>query len=129
MISDLKKFLLRGNVVDLAVAVIIGAAFNAIVKSFVNGVLMPPVGLLLGGVNFKDLKWVLVKATEKAPEVAILYGQFLQTVVDFLIIGTTVFVVVKSFEKLQKTEKPAPAAPSKTEKLLEEIRDLLKSQK
>jgi len=126
MLSDLKNFLLRGNVLDLAVAVVVGAAFNNVVKVLVDGILMPPLGFLLGGVDFKDLKIVISPAGEDGTEVALLYGQFLQSIVDFLIIGTTVFVIVKVFEKMQKKEEKKPSDPPRNEVLLEEIRDLLK---
>lgn len=127
MLADLKNFLLRGNVVDLAVAVVIGTAFNKIVSSLVADVIMPPIGVLIGGVNFSDLAFTLQEASGSTAAVVLKYGAFLQTVFDFIIIGTTVFVIVQVFEKLTKKEKPAdvPAGPTETE-LLTEIRDLLK---
>ena len=130
-IGEFKKFILRGNVVDLAVAVIIGGAFGKIVTSLVNDILMPTVGLLLGKVNFTDLKLVISSATETTEEVAIRYGSFIQSVIDFLIIGLVIFIMIKLLEKAYKKKEaaPAPAAPkpSSEEQLLTEIRDLLKS--
>ena len=127
--NDFKSFIMRGNVLDLAVAVVIGAAFGRIVTSFVNDVLMPPIGLLLGGVEFSDLMLTLQQATAEVEAVTINYGVFIQTVVDFLIIGFAIFMVIKVFEKTKRKEeaKPAPIAeiPAQ-EKLLVEIRDLLK---
>lgn len=129
MLEDFKKFILRGNVVDLAVAVVIGAAFGKIVTSFVKDILMPPIGVAMGGVDFTDLKYILVEATEEAEAVAINYGVFIQTILDFLIIAASIFVVVKVLERMQKKEeeKPEePAAPPAEQVLLEEIRDILK---
>jgi large conductance mechanosensitive channel len=116
-------------VLDLAVAVIIGAAFAKIVGSFVNDMLMPPIGLLIDGVDFSDLAIVLKKAVGETPAVTLAYGKFIQTVIDFLIIAFVIFMVVKVYNSNQKKEeaKPtAPPAPSNEEKLLAEIRDLLK---
>ena len=129
MINDFKKFISRGNVIDLAVAVIIGAAFKTIITSLVKDIIMPPIGLAMGGVDFKDLKYVLQQGGEETAEVAIAYGAFIQTLVDFLIIAAAIFVVVKMYEKMQKKEEAAPKAPDKSEVLLEEIRDLLKKKK
>lgn len=140
MISEFKKFILRGNVLDLAVGVIIGAAFGKIVTSLVNDILMPPIGLALGGTDFSELKIVIQDAvlasdgTETAAAVAINYGMFIQTVIQFLIVAFCIFLVVKGFNKLtermKKKEEEAPAAPaepSNEEKLLTDIRDLLKA--
>lgn len=129
MIQEFKKFIMKGNVLDLAVAVIIGAAFGKIVGSFVNDVLMPPIGLLIGGVDFSDLAIILKEAVGDAPAVTLAYGKFVQAVIDFLIIAFVIFMVVKGYNATQKKEeeKPAaPPAPSNEEKLLAEIRDLLK---
>lgn len=130
MLKEFKDFAMRGNVVDLAVAVIIGGAFGKIVTSFVNDILMPPIGLLLGNVDFKDLKMVMKAATETTAVVTWNYGMFIQNVVDFLIIAFAIFMMVKAMSSAQKkkAEEPAPAAPepSNEEKLLTEIRDLLK---
>lgn len=120
---------MRGNVLDLAVAVVIGAAFGRIVTSFVNDVLMPPIGILLGGVDFTDFMIVLQQATEETAAVTINYGIFIQTVVNFLIVAFAIFIVIKVFEQARKKEevKPPPVATiPPEEKLLTEIRDLLK---
>ena len=128
-LKDFKEFASRGNVVDLAVGLVIGAAFGKIVTSFVADVLMPPIGALLGGVNFTDFKLTLKEAAEGAEAVTINYGNFIQTVFDFLIIAFAIFWVVKVMNKMKKAEVAAPAAPpapSNQEVLLGEIRDLLK---
>lgn len=129
MIKEFKEFAMRGNVVDLAVGVIIGGAFGKIVSSLVGDVIMPPIGVLLGGVNFSDLSITIKEASEGAEAVVIKYGAFIQTVIDFLIIAFVIFVVIKGMNSLKKKEEAAPAAPpapSNEEKLLAEIRDLLK---
>lgn len=141
-IDDFKAFALKGNVMDMAVGVIIGGAFGKIVTSVVSNVIMPPIGLLVGGVDFTDLKITLKDAvpatdtTEAIEAVTINYGQFLQDVFDFLIIAFCIFMMVKAIAKLtakKKEEKPAEPAPapepSAEEKLLTEIRDLLKEKK
>jgi len=128
-LKDFKSFAMKGNVIDLAVAVIIGGAFGKIVSSFVNDVLMPPIGLLLGKIDFKDLKWLLRKAEEGGTDVTLNYGMFIQNVIDFTIIALCIFVAIKAIQKLERKKEEAPAPPpepSKQEKLLEEIRDLLK---
>jgi large conductance mechanosensitive channel len=137
-LSDFKAFLMKGEIVNLATAVIVGGAFGKIVTSFTNDVLMPPIGLLLGKVDFKNLKVVLQdgipavmeNGAEKAPaiaEIAINYGAFIQTVFDFVIIGFCIFMVLKAYEKSKKKEEVvvAPAGPTQ-EELLTQIRDLLK---
>lgn len=134
--KEFKEFAMRGNVVDMAVGIVVGGAFGKIVTSFVNDVLMPPIGMLLGGVDFTDLKVVLNQAVVEAgevvePEVAISYGNFIQTIVDFLIIAFAIFLVIKGINKMkrEKPEEPAaPAEPSAEVKLLTEIRDLLHKQ-
>jgi large conductance mechanosensitive channel len=136
MIKDFKEFALKGNVLDLAIGVIIGGAFGKIVTSLVNDVIMPALGVLLGGVNFEHLKLVIVEklypAAGDAAEVAIMYGAFIQSVVDFLIIAFSIFLFIKliSFRKKkaaeEKKEEPAPE-PAKDVLLLEEIRDILKA--
>lgn len=128
MFKEFKAFAMRGNVVDLAVGIIIGAAFGKIVSSFVNDVMMPPIGLAVGGVDFSDLKVTLKEAQEGAAAVTLNYGAFIQTVVDFIIIAFAVFMVVKGMNAMKKKEeaKPAPAEPPADIKLLSEIRDLLK---
>jgi large conductance mechanosensitive channel len=129
-IKEFKEFAMRGNVVDLAVAVIIGGAFGKIVTSFVNDILMPPIGLLLGNVNFKDLKLIMQAATETTTAVTWNYGSFIQNIIDFIIIAFSIFLMIKAMTRVQKkkAEEPAPAPPEPTneEKLLTEIRDLLK---
>ena len=129
MMKDFKKFIMRGNVIDLAVGVIIGGAFGKIVTSFVNDVIMPLVGLLLGKVDFKTLKWVIEEAQGETPEVALNYGMFIQNVVDFVIIALVIFMMIRLIEKLRSKPEPAPeVAPVVPEdiQLLTEIRDLLK---
>ena len=145
MIKEFKEFAMRGNVVDMAVGVIIGGAFGKIVTSLVNDVIMPPIGVLLGGVDFKDLKLVVKDAIVDAegavtsPEVTLNYGSFIQTIIDFLIVALAIFFLIKAINKLSNLKKkkeeevapapaPAPAPePSAEEKLLTEIRDLLKN--
>lgn len=131
VVKEFKEFAMRGNVVDLAVGVIIGAAFGKIVTSLVNDIIMPPIGYLTGGIDFKNLKFVIKDAdpTKKLAEVAINYGNFINTVIEFLIIAFCIFMVVKAINSLKQPEpEPAPAAdpePTKEEVLLTQIRDLL----
>ncbi len=132
MLLEFKKFAMRGNVVDMAVGIIIGGAFGKIVSSVVGDIIMPAVGVLVGGVNFTDLKLVLKQAVGDTPEVAINYGNFIQVIIDFLIIAFSVFLLVKAINALsrKKEEAPAePAAPPADILLLTEIRDLLKEKK
>jgi len=132
MLKEFRDFISKGNVLDLAVAVIIGAAFGKIVTSFVNDILMPPIGILMGGVDFKDLTVVLKNAVGEVPAVTLNYGMFIQNVIDFLIIALCVFLVVKVANNLSKKMEEAPAAPpapTKDQELLTEIRDLLKERK
>ncbi|EHY76908.1 MULTISPECIES: large-conductance mechanosensitive channel protein MscL [Stutzerimonas stutzeri subgroup] len=132
LINEFKAFAVRGNVVDMAVGIVIGAAFGKIVSSFVDGVIMPPLGLLIGGVDFSDLAIVLKDAVGDAPAVLLRYGSFIQTVVDFLIIAFAIFMAIKAINHLKRKEAEAPSAPpapSKEELLLTEIRDLLREQK
>ncbi|MDX9930958.1 MAG: large-conductance mechanosensitive channel protein MscL [Bacteroidales bacterium] len=132
MFKEFRDFISKGNVLDLAVAVIIGAAFGKIVTSFVNDILMPPIGILMGGVDFKDLSVVLQDAVGEVPAVTLNYGMFIQNVIDFLIIALCVFLVVKVANNLSKKKEEAPAAPpapTKDQELLTEIRDLLKEKK
>jgi len=129
MLQEFRQFAVKGNVVDMAVGVIIGAAFGKIVSSLVTDVVMPPIGVLIGGVDFSKLSIVLLEATEKAPAVVISYGKFIQTIVDFTIIAGVIFMVVKGINKMKRHAEeapPTPAEPTKQEVLLAEIRDLLK---
>jgi large conductance mechanosensitive channel len=129
ILNEFKAFAMKGNVIDMAVGIIIGAAFGKIVSSIVADVIMPPIGLLVGGVNFTDLKIVLQEAVGDTPAVSINYGNFLQVTFDFIIIAFAIFMVVKAMNSAKKKEEAAPAAPpapSKEEVLLTEIRDLLK---
>lgn len=128
MLQEFKAFAMRGNVVDMAVGIIIGGAFGKIVSSFVSNVIMPPIGLLLGGVDFSDLAFTLKAAEEGQPAVMLKYGMFINTVIDFIIIAFAIFLVIKAMNTLKKkeVEKPAAAAELPAEvKLLTEIRDLL----
>jgi large conductance mechanosensitive channel len=128
MMSEFRDFAMRGNVVDMAVGIVIGGAFGKIVSSFVNDVLMPPIGLLVGGVDFADLAITLQEASGDVAAVTVNYGSFVQTVIDFVIIAFAIFMVVKAMNNLKKKEEaapPAPPKPSAEEKLLTEIRDLL----
>jgi large conductance mechanosensitive channel len=129
MLDEFKAFALKGNVADMAVGIIIGVAFGKIVASIVGDIIMPPLGLLIGGVNFTDLKVILKAATEATPAVTWNYGNFLQVTFDFLIVAFVIFLLIKAINASRKKEeaKPeAPPAPSKEEILLTEIRDLLK---
>ncbi len=130
MIQEFKTFALRGNVVDLAVGVVIGAAFGKIVGSLVDHVIMPPIGLLIGGVDFSEIAITLRAATEEAPAVVMQVGTFINTLIQFIIIAFAIFLVVKAINRMQRKEeaKPAPPPePSAEEKLLTEIRDLLRA--
>ena len=129
MLGEFKSFAMRGNVVDMAVGIIIGAAFGKIVSSFVNDVIMPPIGVLLGGVNFRDLAMVIQQATETQAEVLIKYGMFIQSIIDFIIIALAVFVGVRAMNSMKAKEEAKPVAVAEIPedvKLLVEIRDLLK---
>ncbi len=132
--KEFKDFAMKGNVVDMAVGVIIGAAFGKIVSSLVSDVIMPPIGVLVGGVNFTDLAITLKEAQGDAPAVTLNYGNFLQVVFDFLIVAFCVFLLVKGINTLTRKKKEEPAAPapapepSNEEKLLTEIRDILKEE-
>lgn len=141
MIKEFKEFAMRGNVVDMAVGIIIGGAFGKIVTSFVNDIIMPPIGMVLGGVDFKDLKIVLQKGVEEVKdsagevvtkgvaEVSINWGTTVNVILDFIIVAFVLFLVIKGMNSMKKKEEEAPAAPpapSNEEVLLTEIRDLLK---
>ena len=134
MVGEFKEFISRGNVIDLAVGVIIGAAFGKIVTSLVEQVVMPPIGLVLGRVDFSNLKWVLAPedpATEAIEEVAIQYGAFINTLIQFAIVAFVIFLMVKFINRLRRERAaepdPVPAAPTATEALLAEIRDELRA--
>jgi large conductance mechanosensitive channel len=126
MVQEFKDFSMRGNVVDMAVGIVIGGAFGKIVSSFVSDVLMPPIGLMLGGVDFSGLTITLQAATEEAAAVTLNWGAFVQTVIDFLIIAFAIFLVIKAMNAAKKKEEEAPAEPPKQEVLLTEIRDALR---
>ena len=132
-IEEFKAFAVKGNAVDMAVGVIIGGAFGKIVSSIVDDIIMPPIGWVIGGVNFADLKIVLPAALEGQEPATIAYGNFIQTLIDFIIIAFCVFMLVKGINSLNKKKEEEPAAPapdpepSAEEKLLTEIRDLLKN--
>jgi large conductance mechanosensitive channel len=129
MIKEFKEFAMRGNVVDLAVGIIIGAAFGKIVSSLVNDVLMPPIGILIGGVDFSNLAITLKEAAAGTPAVVIKYGFFINTIIDFVIVAFAIFLVIRAINTFKKKEEAAPAAPPRQEVLLSEIRDLLKTRK
>ena len=129
MMQEFKEFAMKGNVVDMAVGVIIGASFGKIVSSLVVDVVMPPIGVMVGGVDFSKLAFTLQAATASSPEVLITYGKFVQTVVDFTIVAAVIFIVIKGINSLKKKEavtEAIQAVPPAQEILLREIRDLLK---
>jgi large conductance mechanosensitive channel len=130
MLSEFKDFAMKGNVVDMAVGIIVGGAFGKIVSSFVKDVIMPPIGVAMGGVDFTDLAVVIQQAAGDVPAVSINYGSFIQTIIDFLIVAMAIFMAVKVMNNMKKKEEEAPKeepAPSNEEVLLTEIRDLLKN--
>jgi len=136
MIREFKEFAMRGNVIDMAVGIVIGGAFGKIVTSLVNDVIMPPIGWLTGGVDFSSLKWVIKPADDSDPahkvaEVAINYGVFINTLIQFVIIAFAIFLVVKAINRLSRKQEEAapPAAPPADVALLTEIRDLLKEKR
>ena len=132
MLKEFKEFAMRGNLVDLAVAFVMGGAFGKIVTAFVDGMVMPAVGMLTGGVDFSDKKLVLQKASDSTSEVAIQYGQFVTAFIDLIVISFAVFLIVKAINKLKRDETPLPPPQpvvSNEEKLLTEIRDLLRNGK
>jgi large conductance mechanosensitive channel len=126
MVQEFKDFSMRGNVIDMAVGIVIGGAFGKIVSSFVSDVLMPPIGLMLGGVDFSGLTITLQEASEEVAAVTLNWGVFVQTVIDFLIIAFAIFLVIKAMNAAKKKEEEAPAEPPKQEVLLTEIRDALR---
>ena len=131
MMKEFREFAMRGNVVDMAVGIIIGGAFGKIVTSFVNDVLMPPIGMAIGGVDFSELAITLKEASGDVAAVTVNYGSFIQTVIDFIIIAFAIFMVVKAMNNLKKKEEaapPVPPKPSAEENLLTEIRDILKKE-
>lgn len=128
-IEEFKAFAMRGNVVDLAIAVVIGAAFGKIVTSFTNDIIMPVIGLLTGGTDFSNLVWTLKEASGEVAAVTVNYGMFINTIVDFIIIAFAIFLVMKQMNRFMKKQEEAPAEPAKPSEdvvLLTEIRDLLK---
>ena len=132
MLQEFKAFAMRGNVMDMAVGIVIGAAFGKIVSSLVSDVIMPPIGMLTGGIDFSAMKWVLKPADDSDPkhkiaEVAINYGSFINTIITFIIVAFAIFMVIKLMNRLQKKKEDAPAAPPADVALLTEIRDLLKN--
>ena len=126
MLSEFKEFAMKGNVVDMAVGVILGVAFGKVVSSFVDDILMPPIGLALGGVDFKDLAIVLRAAEGNVPAVTLNYGNFVQTFVDFIIVAFVIFMAIKAINTLRK-QPPAGAPPSAEEVLLTQIRDAIRA--
>ena len=134
MMQEFKAFAMRGNVMDMAVGIVIGGAFGKIVTSLVNDVIMPPIGWLTGGIDFSKLKWVIKPAdntdpAHKVAEVAISYGAFINTIITFIIIAFAIFMVIKAMNKMQRKQEEAPAAPAADVALLTEIRDLLKERR
>lgn len=131
ILQEFKTFAVKGNMIDMAVGLVIGAAFGKIIASLVADVIMPPLGLAIGGVNFSDLVIILEPAQGEQPAVVVAYGKFIQTIVDFVIIALVIFMAVKGINRLKREEQaapPAPAAPTKDQVLLSEIRDLLRAQ-
>ena len=128
-LQEFKTFAMKGNVVDMAVGIIIGAAFGKIVSSLVADVLMPPIGLLLGGIDFSGFAITLKAASGSAPAVTLNYGKFIQTAVDFVIVAFAIFVLIKGINQFKAKQEAAPPAPPKQEVLLAEIRDILKERK
>lgn len=132
LLHEFKAFAMKGNVADMAVGIIIGAAFGKIVSSLVNDVIMPPIGLLVGGIDFSNLSITLKDAVDNSPAVVIKYGLFINTVIDFIIVAWAIFMVIKAMNSLRKKEDEKPsAAPTKSDEvvLLGEIRDILKTAK
>lgn len=134
MLQEFKAFAMRGNVMDMAIGIVIGGAFGKIISSLVSDIIMPIVGMLTGGVDFSKLKWVLKAADDSDPkhkiaEVAINYGTFIDTIITFIIIAFAIFMVIKLMNKMQRKQEEAPAAPPADVALLTEIRDLLKDRK
>ncbi|MBD8897456.1 large-conductance mechanosensitive channel protein MscL [Rhodanobacter sp. DHG33] len=132
MLQEFKAFAMRGNVMDMAVGIVIGGAFGKIVSSLVSDVIMPPIGMLTGGIDFSAMKWVLKPGDDSDPkhkiaEVAINYGTFINTIITFIIVAFAIFMVIKLMNRMQQKKEEAPAAPPADVVLLTEIRDLLKN--
>lgn len=132
MMKEFKEFAMRGNVIDMAVGIVIGAAFGKIVTSLVNDVIMPPIGMITGGIDFSKMKWVLKAADNSDPkhkiaEIAIHYGTFINTIITFIIIAFAIFLLIKVINRVHKKDEAAPAPPPADVALLTEIRDLLKN--
>ena len=126
MLKEFKEFAMKGDVIDMAVGIIIGGAFGKIVSSLVTDIIMPPIGVLLGGVDFARLAVTLKQATAMAPAVTLNYGLFINSIIDFVIIAFSIFMVIKQFERFKKKEAPKPVAQAEEVVLLREIRDSLK---
>ena len=132
MVSEFKEFVMKGNLVDMAVGFVMGGAFATVVTSFIKDIFMPPLGKVMGGVDFGSMKYVIQEAvlnadgTEAAAEVAIRFGNFINTLISFIIVAFVMFMIIKGMNKAKKAEEEAPAAPPANEVLLAEIRDLLK---
>ncbi len=126
MLQEFKKFAIKGNVIDMAVGIIIGAAFGKIVSSFVSDVVMPPIGMLMGKIDFSSLVITLKEASNSTQAITINYGIFINTIINFIIIAFSIFIVIKQINKLKKEEEKKPEKPSAEVKLLTEIRDSLK---
>lgn len=132
MLQEFKAFAMRGNVMDMAVGIVIGAAFGKIVTSLVSDIIMPPIGWISGGIDFSAMKWVIKPADDSNPahkiaEVAISYGAFINTIITFIIIAFAIFMVIKGLNRMQRKQEAAPAAPPADVALLTEIRDLLRN--
>jgi large conductance mechanosensitive channel len=127
LLTEFKSFAVKGNMIDMAVGVIIGAAFGKIVSSLVEDMIMPSVGLLVGGVDFSDLAVTLAPAKGDTPAVVLAYGKFIQSIIDFIIIAFAIFLGIKAINRLKREEAVAPTVPTKDQELLTEIRDLLKA--
>ena len=125
--KEFKAFAMRGNVMDMAVGIVIGVAFGKIVTSLVNDIIMPPIGVLMGGVDFSHLAVTLKAAADSEPAVALKYGAFLSTIIDFLIVAFAIFMVIKGLNALKRKKEEAPPAPPVQEMILRDIRDILRS--
>lgn len=126
IIDEFKKFAIKGNVIDMAVGIIIGSAFGKIISSLVSDIIMPPIGVLLGGVDFSHLAITIKRATVDVPAVTINYGIFINSIIDFVIIAFSIFIVIKQINRFKKKEDEKPSQPSEEVLLLREIRDSLK---